>query len=74
MTNEELCIACQAGETNAAEELIAANFPFIRSVALGFERLFPGMWLDADDVIEYSEIEKINQLKSQGQVCYKERL
>lgn len=40
MTNEELCIACQAGETNAAEELIAANFPFIRSVALGFERVF----------------------------------
>ena len=49
MTNEELCIACQAGETNAAEELIAVNFPFIRSVALGFERAFPGLWLDADD-------------------------
>lgn len=49
MTNEELCIACQAGGTDAAGELIAANFPFIRSVALGFERAFPGLWLDADD-------------------------
>ena len=34
MTNEALCLAYQAGNRQAAEQLYLANYPFIRSIAL----------------------------------------
>ena len=40
-----------------------ADFSAARNYAFGAATLDYVMWLDADDVLEYSEIEKINQLK-----------
>ena len=49
MTNEELCLAYQAGNRQAAEQLYLANYSFIRSIALAYARRYPGLWIDADD-------------------------
>ena len=38
MTNEELCLRYQAGDADAAEELISKNMGFIRSIALRYGR------------------------------------
>ena len=42
MTNEELCLRYQAGDTDAAEELVSRNKGFIRSIALGSIRMISG--------------------------------
>ena len=49
MTNEALCLAFQAGDRQAAEQLYLANYSFIRSIALAYARHYSGLWIDADD-------------------------
>ena len=49
MTNEALCLAYQAGDRQAAEQLYLANYSFIRSIALAYARHCPGLWMDTDD-------------------------
>ena len=49
MTNEELCLRYQAGDTDAAEELISRNMGFIRSIALRFAHDYQNARMDADD-------------------------
>ena len=49
MTNEALCLAYQAGDRQAAEQLYFANYRFIRSIALAYAQRYPGLWMDADD-------------------------
>ena len=49
MTNEELCMRYQAGDTDAAEELISENMGFIRSLALRYDHDFHSPRMDADD-------------------------
>lgn len=56
MTNEELCLAYQAGDRQAAEQLYLANYPFIRSIALAYARHYPGLWMDADDFTQEGAI------------------
>lgn len=56
MTNEELCLAYQAGNRQAAEQLYLANYPFIRSIALAYARHYPGLWMDADDFTQEGAI------------------
>lgn len=56
MTNEALCLAYQAGDRQAAEQLYLANYPFIRSIALAYARRYPGLWMDADDFTQEGAI------------------
>ena len=49
MTNEELCLRYQAGDADAAEELISKNMGFIRSIALRYGRDYKNARLDDDD-------------------------
>lgn len=56
MTNEALCLAYQAGDRQAAEQLYLANYPFIRSIALAYSRRYPGLWMDADDFTQEGAI------------------
>ena len=56
MTNEELCLAYQAGNRQAAEQLYLANYSFIRSIALAYARHYPGLWMDADDFTQEGAI------------------
>ena len=56
MTNEALCLAFQAGDWQAAEQLYLANYPFIRSIALAYARHYPGLWMDADDFTQEGAI------------------
>ena len=49
MTNEELCLRYQAGDTGAAEELICGNMGFIRSIALRYAHDYQNARMDADD-------------------------
>lgn len=56
MTNEELRLAYQAGDRQAAEQLYLANYPFIRSIALAYARRYPGLWMDADDFTQEGAI------------------
>lgn len=56
LTNEELCLAFQAGDRQAAEQLYLANYPFIRSIALAYARRYPGLWMDADDFTQEGAI------------------
>ena len=56
MTNEELCLAYQAGNQQAAEQLYLANYPFIRSIALAYAGRYPGLWMDADDFTQEGAI------------------
>ena len=55
-TNEALCLAFQAGDRQAAEQLYLANYPFIRSIALAYSRRYPGLWMDADDFTQEGAI------------------
>ena len=56
MTNEALCLAFQAGDRQAAEQLYLANYPFIRSIALAYAGRYPGLWMDADDFTQEGAI------------------
>ena len=56
MPNEELCLAYQAGNQQAAEQLYLANYPFIRSIALAYAGRYPGLWMDADDFTQEGAI------------------
>ena len=56
MTNEALCLAYQAGNRQAAEQLYLANYSFIRSIALAYARHYPGLWMDADDFTQEGAI------------------
>lgn len=56
MTNEALCLAFQAGDRQAAEQLYLANYSFIRSIALAYARHYPGLWMDADDFTQEGAI------------------
>jgi len=55
-TNEALCLAFQAGDWQAAEQLYLANYPFIRSIALAYAGRYPGLWMDADDFTQEGAI------------------
>ena len=56
MTNEALCLAYQAGDRQAAEQLYLANYSFIRSIALAYARQYSGLWIDADDFTQEGAI------------------
>lgn len=56
MTNEALCRAYQAGDAAAAAQLVEANHPFIRAIALTYAQRFPDLWLDADDFMQEGAI------------------
>ena len=56
MTNEALCLAYQAGDRQAAEQLYFANYRFIRSIALAYAQRYPGLWMDADDFTQEGAI------------------
>ena len=56
MTNETLCLAYQAGDRQAAEQLYFANYRFIRSIALAYAQCYPGLWMDADDFTQEGAI------------------
>ena len=49
MTNEELCLRYQAGDAEAAEELISRNMGLIRSIALRYAHDYQNARMDADD-------------------------
>ena len=49
MTNEELCLRYQAGDTEAIEELITQNMGLIRSIALRYDHAYRNARMDADD-------------------------
>ena len=49
MTNEELCLRYQSGDTDAEEELISRNIGHIRSIALQYGHKFRNARMDADD-------------------------
>ena len=49
MTNEELCLRYQAGDTDSAEELISRNMRFIRSIAICNAHNRQNARMDADD-------------------------
>lgn len=55
-TNEVLCLAYQAGDRQAAEQLYLVNYPFIRSIALAYARRYSGLWMDADDFTQEGAI------------------
>lgn len=56
MTNEALCLAFQASDRQAAEQLYLANYPFIRSIALAYAGRYPGLWMDAADFTQEGAI------------------
>ena len=56
LTNEELCLAIQAGNQQEAEQLYLANYSFIRSIALAYAQRYPDLWLDADDFTQEGAI------------------
>ena len=49
MTNDELCLRYQAGDTGAAEELISRNRGLIRSIAIRYAHDYQNARMDADD-------------------------
>jgi len=49
MTNEELCLRYQAGDSTAAEELIAENRAFIHEVSVQFSKQYTRLPLEVDD-------------------------
>ncbi len=49
MTNEELCLLYQAGDKDAAEELISRNMGLIREHALRYDHAYRNARMDADD-------------------------
>lgn len=49
MTNEELCLRYQEGDTDAAEELIGRNMGLIRELALRYDHDYHSARMDADD-------------------------
>lgn len=49
MTNEELCLRYQAGDAEAAEELISRNMGLIRFIALRYAHDYQNARMDADD-------------------------
>ena len=49
MTNEELCLRYQAGDSTAAEELIAENRAFIHELSVQFSKQYTRLPLEADD-------------------------
>ena len=63
-TNETLCLAMQAGDRQAAEQLYLANYPFIRSIALAYARRYPNLWLDADDFTQEGAIALLRAAQS----------
>ena len=56
MTNEELCLRYQAGDTDAAEELITQNMGLIRSIALRYDHAYRNARMDADDYTQEGSI------------------
>ena len=56
MTNEELCLRYQAGDAEAAEELICGNMGFVRSIALRYAHDYQNARMDADDYTQEGAI------------------
>lgn len=56
MTNEELCLRYQAGDADAAEELIIKNMGLIRSIALRYDHAYRNARMDVDDFTQEASI------------------
>ena len=52
MTNEELCLRYQAGDTDAAEELVSRNKGFIHKIAAQYPCDFRNPRMDFDDYMQ----------------------
>lgn len=52
MTNEELCIQYQAGDSTAADALLENNIGFVKSIALEYYRHYSALHVLADDYFQ----------------------
>ena len=56
MTNEELCILAQKGNTDAENELILNLLPSLKALAARFEAQYSGLQIEKDDLLQEGTI------------------
>ena len=56
MTNEELCILAQKGNTDAENELILNLLPSLKALAARFEAQYSGLPIEKDDLLQEGTI------------------
>lgn len=56
MTNEELCILAQKGNSNAENELTQNLLPSLKALAAKFEAQYSGLQIEADDLLQEASL------------------
>ena len=56
MTNEELCILAQKGDSNAENELTRNLLPSLKALAAKFEAQYSELQIEADDLLQEASI------------------
>ena len=56
MTNEELCILAQKGNSDAANKLTLNLLPALRALAVKYEAQYSGLQIEADDLLQEGSV------------------
>lgn len=64
MTNEELCILAQEGDSHAENELILNLLPMLQALAAKYEALYSGLQIEAADLLQEGSIGFLKAVQS----------
>ncbi|MBQ7372156.1 MAG: sigma-70 family RNA polymerase sigma factor [Blautia sp.] len=64
MTNEELCILAQEGDSHAENELILNLLPMLQALAAKYEALYSGLQIEAADLLQEGSIGFLKAIQS----------
>lgn len=64
MTNEELCILAQGGDSHAENELILNLLPMLQALSAKYEALYSGLQIEAADLLQEGSIGFLKAVQS----------